>query len=205
MQNKSLILMFGIIFLLVGVSNVSANIIIRTVPAQSVWIADGITEYRMDVYADSTQHPEPGNEIISAEWDVVVHSYLTVTRAEIPTDESDFFWGFEMMDGWNRVDSSVNGEELTDNVRATDVMNHGFDYGPLGITGIIGSYWFTINTNAPIGQNYFDTNDVAFGIDPGVGFTTDEGTVTVINEPFTIVPQQARLMNAPNRAFISWP
>lgn len=57
----------------------------------------------------------------------------------------------------NRVDDTVSGGELTDNVRTVDANN-----GPTNRTGILGSYWFTVNANAPLGETNFDLNGVYF-------------------------------------------
>ena len=43
-----------------------SDIIIKTVPGAYNWIADGITEYQMDVYADSTADDVKTNKIVSA-------------------------------------------------------------------------------------------------------------------------------------------
>ena len=76
----------------------NSDIVIKTVPNAYNWIRDGITEYQMDVYADSTADDVKDKKIRSAEWDVVVPSFLNVTRAELPdpnnnpsTNINDFF------------------------------------------------------------------------------------------------------------------
>ena len=167
------------------VSPLKANMIIESVPQSGNWIADGTTEYRMDVYADSTGIPT--ETIVSAEWDVVVPSYLTVTRAELPstnnpsTNVNDFFYNINMNSGFNRVDSTVGSGELTDNVR----ISNNFVSGAVNKDGLLGSYWFTVN---PVysGPSSFDLNSVYFFNPNFDEYSNDLENVDVVNGGFNV-------------------
>ena len=90
-----------------------SNVIIRTVPEQTTAVADGVTEYRMDVVGDTTG--ELGREIRSASWQVYIPDQTTFTNAALPDGtnytpgpsqaESDFFYGWPMNPSYNYVDS----------------------------------------------------------------------------------------------------
>jgi len=183
-KKKSLLLFLSLIVAFVLILTfVSANVIIKSVPVQSRWVADGTTEYRMDVYLDTTS--EPLEIITGAEWEIAVPSFLTVTRAELPA-QNDFFEGFSMAPGWNRVDSTVSGGELTDNVRLVDLTINGFNYGPSNREGILGSYWFTVNTNAPLGVTNFGLNGLYVydgNADP-LATTIEDIPFNIISPPF---------------------
>ena len=127
---------------------------VRTVPVNTAVVADGKTEYRVDVLIDTLSHA-PGIRFNSAEWKLVVPSYVTITRSEWssqPSNPSDFFYGFGMrLDGTCKgVGSVVVGGKISNcrDVIATD--------GPSNKTNsILGIYYFTINPNATLGSDTF--------------------------------------------------
>lgn len=180
------------------IGNANAEFIgIKTQPEQYQWIADGLTEYRMDVRADSTDIP--AKIIRSAEWDVVVPSYFIVTKASLPDvnnpsqNINDFFYNVLMNSGFNRVDSTISGDELNDNARLRSsggAVNKNYEQG------LLGSYWFTVNTDAPLGQTSFGLNDVYFYDTDSEKYSSYNGKVQVSNEAFEIVsnvPEQDTL------------
>ena len=124
----------------------SPSVIVKTVPVQLAWRADGVTEYQMNVYADNTElNPETTK---SATWQIVkpagLEPYIIITRAEWPSANDDFFNGFSTFfqtlgANWNAHGKVVNGN------------------GPANKNGILASYWFKINPGF-VGQTNFDIN-----------------------------------------------
>lgn len=154
-------------------------------PVQQTCVADGTTEYQMNVFADSTQ---ADNKIRSAEWDVVVSPYFNITRAELPVVDEDFFKDFTMDPLYNRVDSSVSGGELTDNTRSVDNND-----GPLKKIGKLGSYWFTIDENTPEGVYNFPMNGVYFDDTNFNTYDVMQGNLDIQANNFNIIPEPSTL------------
>jgi len=133
-----------------------------SVPAEVV--ADGQTEYRMDVYADTTEPDIANTQIESAEWDVIVPEGIDITGAELPDtnnpsqNPNDFYYNFFMFAPYNAVDSTMDSKrKLTFNVRMVDKNE-----GPTSKTGILGSYYFTVN-EGETGTKNFELDRVCFG------------------------------------------
>ena len=169
------------------IGSVSAGIIIKSVPEKTEWIADGVTEYRMDVIADTTGFDKLINNV---GWGVIVPAGLIVKRAELPSQTNpsdnpdDFFYNWLMFGAYNRVDSTirlVNGRrELEDNTRMVAAV---FDGVPPR-QGILGSYWFVVPENVT-GNLSFGLNNVAFASDDEVSYNILNG-VTIQNIPFVV-------------------
>lgn len=157
------------------------QVVISTVPVEQVWVADGVTEYQMDVWLDST--PLPDEYIGGAQWSLFVPAWATFVRSDFPASQ-DFFEGYDMFPGFNRIDDTVQDGELKDNVRITDVMQHGANYGPQDRIGKLGSYWFTVNPGATPGETAFDLNEFYTAVANGVG---DPLPFTEVHLPLTIV------------------
>ena len=74
----------------------AAKINIKTNLPQTILIADGVTQYTLEVRANTTEFP--GTLFNTASWDVVVPSYITITGAQLPsldnpsTNIDDFFY-----------------------------------------------------------------------------------------------------------------
>ena len=179
--------------------NAQSDIVVRTCPPAQTWVADGHTEYRLDVIADSIQHPT--YEIVSSEWDVVLPSpYFTCTRAEVPDnvnnpsqDPNDFFYSFMMQDPpggfFNQVspDFSHGGGESWNNRLTAD----GGATGPANRIGTLGHYWFTVSPDTPAGQYSFNLNGVTV-VDSTMTHVyrspENGGGVTVSNQPIRVTP-----------------
>jgi hypothetical protein len=184
--------MFFGIFLLVGVfasAFVSAGaVVLKTVPQQVNWKADGTTEYRMDVYADNTGLDGVGTAGI--DWKLTVPQglapYITLTHAEWPTS-NNFFAGystaFSQLNGWGPNTKVV------------------WESGPSNRQGIVASYWFTINSAAPLGARSFD-------FDMGDTFVSDSSgnneEFVVQNVPFTVV-SGSKAMNSNSGSRLCFP
>ena len=126
-------------------------------------VRDGTTEYKMRVVLDSTDVPSA--IITSGQYHLYVPAGLAIARAELPDthnppqNDSDFFFGVVMDASYNRVDSSMDGtRDLTDNVRSSE---DGVS-GNSNRVGDFGWYYFTVNTDAPLGQAEFGLHSVYF-------------------------------------------
>src|SRR3989344_2947572 len=126
---------------------------------------------------------------------VDVPSYISITGASLPssnnpsTNPLDFFFGYLMDSGFNRVDSSVNpGGELESNNRLINDSSQGhsdINYS----NGLLGSYSFLIGPNTPYGVPlHFNLNDVFFGTTDFDAYSTPDigsgGLVNVFNTDF---------------------
>lgn len=182
--------------------NADANMIIRTELPETQLIADGVTEYTMNVIADSRE--EVDKEIVSAEWEVVVPDYFIITNVTLPdgtnntsgpsTNVNDFFYNVLMDSGYNRVDSSVSAGELTDNIRQS---GNGSD-GTVNKEGLLGIYKFTVNSDAVHGTvGSFGLNDVKFArMENGLpkGYVDSKNNLTYgPNSQFTIIPEPSTI------------
>ncbi|MFH1138286.1 MAG: right-handed parallel beta-helix repeat-containing protein [Pseudomonadota bacterium] len=157
---------------------------IGTIPETPAWVADGVTEYRLDVFADTTHLP--GQAFFLAEWDLVVPDVLTLTRALLPDPAEagwgDFFSSLEMDDQANRIDSTIDQGESDDNVRLVrDVFS-----GAANKVGLLGSYFFTVNVGAPPGPVGFGLNQVVLSAVDFKVYTEQNGLAASI-APVTIV------------------
>ncbi len=126
----------------------AGDVILKTAPAQNVWRADGVTEYRVDVYADNTGLN--GESTRGIEWALVAPSalapYLSMTRAEWPVS-GDFFAGYSTFWSSLGLNWNLHGKLVSGS-------------GPSNRQGVVASYWFKVSTAAPVGWNSFSVNDV---------------------------------------------
>ncbi|MEK6644181.1 MAG: hypothetical protein AABZ08_09745 [Planctomycetota bacterium] len=160
-----------ILFLSTFSQNVVADVYIRTIPNQTHWVADGTTEYRIDVVGNTTQHPAEGFTL--AQWALWIPVDLSFVRAELPDESNnpsqnvdDFFYSNLMTDNpgglfnWIYSIPSANANpswpsKITGNVRETaDSMQ-----GPSNLNDkILGSFFFKANPNAA-GTTWFRTSN----------------------------------------------
>jgi len=185
-KGKGLVLslVFAISFIF-AISTVSAGFVtITTIPEQTEWIADGVTEYRLDVYADNTAlYPE---ETRRGEWQIWPEEGLTFVRSELPSPANDFFGGFNMDFLFNFVDNSSDlSGRLTENARRTEPFGNG--PGPSNKTGILGSYYFTVNPNTPLGELKIHVVQPIFGGSDGAQNNGGQEGI-IYNHPI-IVPE----------------
>lgn len=94
-------LIFLLLGLILSLSFVSAAII-KTVPEQSVWFADGITEYKVFVYVDNNGITSGENRTRLVDWEIMNPFGFEYVGWELPPSENDFFGGFSTTNGWIR-------------------------------------------------------------------------------------------------------
>jgi len=146
--------------------------------------------YELRVVADSTN--VPSDTIIAASWHVYVPIGVTITGAELPsqnnpsTNPDDFFYGVVLKQNLNLVDSSVDSSgELTDNARGC----HVWDGGTQNRTGDLGWYYFAVDQSL-MGQTLsFGLNHVYF-----LNSATNNVTFNVTNDQFTVIPEPATVL-----------
>ncbi len=183
-------LLFGLflgIFVFSFVSSALAQeAVIRTVPYNDCpWIADGVTQYRMDVFADNTGLN--GDVTDAIQWRNKVPAgldgYIDVVRAEIPSIENngreDFFAGSSMFFEIVRPDWSGQA-------RVVDLGQ-----GKANRQGYVGSYWFIVrDIQRPV--------RTSFNLD-ATGFADPNGVLQpyrIENVPFVVLPNNFPFMSA---------
>ena len=115
-------------------------LVMETAAEAGPWIADGSTEYTLDVILDTTGLSR--DEFFLAEWDLKVPSGLTIVRAELPVEASDYFAGHVMADNCDMVDAQVDADGCaTENVR----LVHDAFLAPSGRRGLLGRYLLTVD------------------------------------------------------------
>jgi hypothetical protein len=171
---------------LLAAGKAKADLNISTNPEGLVWARGG--DYSLKVNADSREGDVSGKSFYSAEWDLVVPTdYFSVNGASLPsadnpsTNPNDWYYGFSMNSGWNRVDSTLTGNELTDNVRMTQALE-----GPSNREGELGVYDIHVRDDAPLGQTSFDLNGVYFSDTDFNEYAFSGGNLGILNVPITI-------------------
>ncbi len=145
--------------------------------------------YKLRIVADSTT--VPSDTIMAASWSVYVPTGVTITGAELPsqdnpgTNPNDFFYGVPMKQNMNFVDSSVDSSgKLTDNARGGVV-----GYGSQNRIGDLGWYYFAVAPSL-IGQTLsFGISDVYF-----VNTAFRNVSFNITNSQFTVTPEPATLL-----------
>jgi hypothetical protein len=146
--------------------------------------------YKLRIVADSTNIPS--DTIIAASWHIYVPAGVTITGAELPsqnnpsTNPGDFFYGVLMKQNGNLVDSLVDSSgELTDNARGC----HVWDGGTQNRTGDLGWYYFAVDQSLMEQTLSFGLNHVYF-----LNSATNNVSVNVTNDQFTVTPEPATLL-----------
>ena len=188
-MNKLLISVVLGVFVLAFASSVLAQeAIIRTnVDSNCPLIADGTTEYQLNVYADNTGLNGWTTDAI--QWRVLVpsglQSYINVTRVKGTQDnrpENDFFAGKSMF--WERITTRFEDGHG----RLTD-LGQGVSNGQ----GNVVNYWFTISPNMPRVPVR-----TSFNLD-ATGFADPNGVLQpyrIENVPFVVLPNNFPFMSA---------
>lgn len=171
-----------VVFLVTSISFASAAALIKTDLERNILIADGVTEYRLNIWADNTGLE--GATTDGIQWSVYIPAelqpFMTVTRAEWP-DSQDFFEGSTMF--WQRISIDMQGQ-----ARLVDIGQ-----GKSNQQGYVATYYFTIAPGFE-GKTRFDMGGISF-VDPDA----NEQEYTVENEEFTVVKKFPRLGFLANR------
>lgn len=122
------------------------------------------TDYIMRLELDSTQHPTV--MVRSGNWTVTVPTNTVLfTSGSLPVT-NDFFTGLAMISSLNRVDNSIVGNLLDDNVRATANAST----GAYNRVGFLGEYAFTTTqlrsnrTFSVFGYAFYDTTGASLPV-----------------------------------------
>ena len=196
----------------------NANAIIMAVPEQTTVVADGTTEYRMDVKGNTEE--EVGKRIDYAVWQVFLPDTVTFTRSQLPDplnnpsqNPDDFFSNFPLtplkwfMDpahnaiynsteptttypGWSRA--------LKQNERAVYSDQYTPRDGPSNVSDdLFGQYWFIVNPGAT-GETYSRLNGVKFTSPDNIDYKLSNGNLTKDEQHFNIVAPCWADQNGPN-------
>lgn len=217
MRNKGLRVMSRLAMLAMGVvnslpNNAQATVYLRTVPEKAVWIADGMTEYKLDVVGDTTE--EQGVQFIAAQWGLKIPAGLNWVRSELPDEinnpsqnDADFF-RYQIMANnphtapfnWIHSTPIPNGSppnstwplKINDNVRKT--------FSPFSGTSdnynkILGSYYFTVNRDTIPGLNKRFATNGASGTLPLVIIDKDNNNYKLTNCPTRCLQQDDRFFS----------
>ncbi len=152
--------------------------VLRIVPTQTNWVANGIAQYRVDVIADNRLlFPE---RTYGVDWQLVkpqgLENYIVPVSASYNVSQpQDFF------NGYSQLNAQVNtnwGQQY----RSIYTQNG----GPSNRSAILASYWFTVSPGAQptiysFGINEFNT--VFYSVD---GSGVIEQPYHVESVPFTI-------------------
>ena len=126
-----------------SVSEGTGDIIIKAVPVQANWIADGTTEYEVKIYADNTGLA--GESTKAAQWQLLkpvgLEDNIIMISAQWPT-QNDFFEGFNVLFPILGVNWGVH----------TKLVNNP---GPANKAGVLAVYKFKVNPGFT-GQTNFD-------------------------------------------------
>jgi len=138
------IFVFSLVFASAGRGlDIQGDVVLKAVPEQTNWIADGTTEYEVKIYADNTGLN--GEQTKAAEWKLMVPSGLdgkiTMTSAQWPT-QNDFFEGFSIFFQSLGINWNLHGK----------LVNGG---GPANKVGVLAVYKFKVNPGFT-GQTSFD-------------------------------------------------
>ena len=101
-----------------------------------------VINYTLYVRGDNTQLTPDGTVTTGVQWKLYapVGGYTNVLTANLPSQDKDFFQGFDMWQGYNNV--NLPG---TISNRSTDIIAHGGNYAPGDKAGDLGVYTFNIN------------------------------------------------------------
>lgn len=155
---------------LVLAERVSNSAEIRTVPEIPVWVADGQTRYKVNVWVDNTElNDDPTDGV---QWRLSNNPALSFISGsnQAPPLPSDFFGGRPMMDDWISPPGSLSSR-LIEQVGG----------GPVSTNGFVGEYEFIVSQS---GTYHIDLADTGFVS----GTTGNPQSHTVSYEPITVVP-----------------
>ncbi len=174
--------LFAFLIITSSLSFVSAGanpVAIRIVPAQTNWMANGVTQYRVDIYLDNTAlASQQSNRTGAIDWQLVMPEGLNITSLHIVSasynvsQPQDFFNGYDYSPAFQIVTPSWSPQH-----RSVSPPN-----GPFNRVGTVASYWFTVSPGTPLG-NYNLTLTETYVYDP---FAIEQ-SFTVESVPFKVV------------------
>lgn len=172
------------------------NVIVPTVPEQDVFVADGRTEYKIEVRADTTAFPD--EKFRRATWAFYIPDGLEFTFGQIPDPINnpsrsldDFFFDFLMDDAYNYVDvTPSNGgvvgwqKILGDNTRGTMSVSD----GPANVNDkVVGEYMFKVSPIAVRRETNAMLSAVSITDTTGLQYKVSNHNLTIENQKFRIV------------------
>jgi len=176
---RASILFSAVFFTILAISMASAQVIFKTIPAQNMWVADGTSVYRMDVYADSSSESTPVKGTV---WSIIVPYSNSIHLVSSSLPVTGYFY-----EGWSMENEQIASTVDNGFIRI-NVLNAADD-GPLGRTGYLGSYWFTVDTTTPKGLTQFNFEaQNTYYIDP----ISDTHPVAMQSKSFRIISKPVK-------------
>ncbi len=166
--------LFTLLIVVSSLSFVNAGVneaVIRIVPAQTNWIANGVTQYRVDIYADNTLLAESTQAVqYRLQRPQGLGNNITIVGAQYNLSSThDFFYG---------VAPAAN--QIAPNWGSPSQIRSASS-GVSGRQGLLASYWFTLPVGTPFGSYNFTLTNVNVAHDE---FTPQAFRVDSV--PFTI-------------------
>ncbi len=175
-----------LVAIVLAVNFVSADALIKTVPNETKWLADGTTQYKVKVLADNTGLG--GNKTRGTDFRFEnTPNFDFVSGSNIKPTTNDFFEGFTMLSFANFV--SQPGVLSS---RATEDPNA----GPANKSGFVGEYNFTVPVGTAPGVYYFNLGDLTAFYDGG----DNSQPLTITHENFTVL--SATLPNDTDKFYV---
>jgi len=177
------------------------DLIFRVAPELTEWVANGVTEYRVDILLNSTAPDVIDKDIRAGGYALAIPNQIIFAWSTMPdpnnndnpgavsTNPDDIWFGYLMDAALNRVNhgagpGGIPGWELIlgDNVRSVDT-----NIGPSNLDDkIFGTYYFVVPVGAQLGETNFLTAAVIFSDTSEFQYNKNTG-LTIDNQPFTIV------------------
>ena len=146
--------------------------VIRTVPAQNIWLTDDVTEYKVNIFVDNTGLGGEASDAVQWDLDVPAPLEVVVGSSMLPAVNDDFFSGIPMF-----INSVVDPGILS--IRIVEAIGS----GPVDATGIVGEVSFTVPVGTPPGQYQIALRPTTRLLNPD---SLDQ-PFTTVHEPITVV------------------
>lgn len=134
-------------------TDVGPGPVMATLPEQTVWVADGFTEYKLHIYVDNSGL-EPGFDLTKGvQWGFLNNpgfDFISVTLPEI----DDFFEGFQML-----FQILGGPGEMSARITCGPSCGNPVEYAVQDRQGYVATYTFTVPIGTPAGEYSFDLFD----------------------------------------------
>lgn len=173
MKKELIIPTFGIILLALALVNVSAALI-KTTPEKSVWIADGTTEYKINVYLDNTGLN--GTPTDGLDWKLYnTPSFNYVNGSASRPSTNDFFHELQMFWEIFGAPGQLSSRIVTD-----------YGAGPVNSNGFVAQYKFKVPEETAQGIYHFELDNYYTRLWNPEG--NPQTPLTITYDTFQVVP-----------------
>lgn len=128
--------------------------VIRIAPEQPCWVPNGITQYKVNVYAANVElNPQTTQAI---QYRVVRPQGIAPTNISFVNAASGLSQSTDFFSGYNSSLNMISSSWTSSQIRGV------FGSGPSNRNGLLASYWFTISPGTPYGQYAFNLSHINF-------------------------------------------